>query len=166
MKNGMIMYHLPLVVFTLMSSTLVLAEEPEVWKCKIKESMGVAYRDDQLRPTNYVEPDYEYRILNRAAFINAVGREKARAWWIESEDNAFPLDIGDYFYRNTGVAGDDRWHWSAMSMFIDGVYRNGDNWFNTRNGRFEVESNGAGGWITGEDADYTYHFWECVQFYD
>ena len=109
---------------------------------------------------------YEYRILNRTAFINAVGREKARAWWIESEDNAYPLDIGDYFYRNTGVAGDDRWHWSAMSNFVGGIYRNGDNWFNTKNGRFEVEPNDSGGWITGEDADYTYHFWECVQFYD
>ena len=52
------------------------ADEAEVWKCKIKETMGIKNSNGELRPTRFNDEDHEYRILNAAALTEEVGAEQ------------------------------------------------------------------------------------------
>ena len=48
------------------------------------------------------------------ALFDAVGRETVLEWMTESEENAYPLEYGYYFYRSTTMSGKDKWAWTAM----------------------------------------------------
>jgi hypothetical protein len=142
----------------------VSADEAEVWKCKIKETMGIKNSGGELRPARFNSQDHEYRILNLKAFIDEVGATQA-AEWMAAE--FLPLEMGEYFYRSTSMAPDDRFSWSHLRKFIIGTeYHGGNAFFDPNTGRFQTEPAMLGGWFTGDNADYVYEFAECVRFYD
>ena len=98
------MRYIFLIALFLAPASIVSASEAETWKCKIFESMGIKKGPDGLRPTRFVIEDHEYRILNREALFDAVGLEKVFGWMAASEQNPFPLENADYFYRPTSVS--------------------------------------------------------------
>lgn len=163
------MRYIFLIALFLAPTSIVTAAEAETWKCKIKETMGIKKGGGALRPTRFVDEDYEYRILSLAALIDFVGVDTLRQWQMESEGNPLPLEPGDYFYRSTEVAGKDRWDWTELHGWLrsDYQYRGDHAWFNTETARFETHPVMLGGWTSGdEDDDYVFEFAECAKFYD
>ena len=141
------------------------ADEAEVWKCKIKETMGIKNSDGELRPTRFNDEDHEYRILNLEALIEDVGAEQIRAWM---SDEVLPFDAeGEYFFRSTSMSPKEKFSWSPLRKWPVGNEYHGEYAaFDTGTGRLLIEPVMLGGWFTGDDGDYVYEFAECVRFYD
>lgn len=156
-----------LMAFFLAPASIVTASEAEIWKCKIKETMGIKNGGGELRPTRFVDENYEYRILNLQALFDAVGNEKVVRWVTKSEENPLPLEPGDYFFRSTEQSGNERWDWQAMHRFVESKYRGDYAWFNTETARFETHPLMLGGWTSGDEPDdYVFEFAECTRFFD
>ena len=141
------------------------ADEAEVWKCKIKETIGIKNSGGELRPTRFNDEDHEYRILNLEAFIEEVGKEQLFAWM---SDESLPFDArGEYFYRSTSMPPKESYSWSPLRKWPIGNQYHGDYaFFDSDEGRFETAPVVIAGWFSGDEGDYVREFAECVRFYD
>ena len=140
------------------------ADEAEVWKCKIKETMGIKNSDGELRPTRFNDQDHEYRILNLEALIEEVGGEQVGLWQILERP---PFDMpADYFYRSTSRPPNEMNSWDALRHAVYSQYHGDYAFFDIEEGRFETRPKLEWGWFTAYYADYAYEFAECVRFYD
>ena len=162
------MRYIFLITLFLAPVSFVSASEAETWKCKIHETMGIIKGPDGLMPSRFIDADYEYRILNRAALFEAVGRDKVLGWITKSEQNSVPLENGHYFYRDTSVSGKYRYHWLAMSKVgPTGVVRGNHAWFYPKTARFERHPVTLAPWVMGDvEHDYVFEFAKCTRFFD
>ena len=163
------MRYIFLITLFLAPVSIASASEAETWKCKIHEAMGIIKGPDGLRPTRFVLEDHEYRILNMEALFDAVGRETVLEWMTESEENAYPLEYGHYFYRSTTMSGKDKWAWTAMfDMYKGEQFYAKHAMFNTKTARFETHPAVVfQGWTTNDErGDYSFEFAKCTRFFD
>ena len=141
------------------------ADEAEVWKCKIKETLGFKSSDGELRPTRFISEDHEYRILNLEALIEVVGKDQVVAWM---RDEVLPFNAqGQYFFRSTSMSPKEKFGWNPLfGPVLRSQYRGDHAFFDPEERRFEVAPLMINGWFSGDDTDYVYEFAECVRYYD